>query len=96
MTLLARPKPANGQPAPPLAQEVRLTVDAQPVPIHDRLAWTLDDIAALLGVSRRLLERRLSTGRFPPPDLRVSRRVLWLPSTVREWLDEEIEKGRRR
>jgi hypothetical protein len=58
------------------------------VSIHDKLTWGWDDIAALTGLSRRLLERQLSSGKMPPPDLRIGRRVLWRPNTIRSWIGE--------
>ncbi|MFI5459776.1 MAG: helix-turn-helix transcriptional regulator [Isosphaerales bacterium] len=59
------------------------------VPLRDRLAWDLTDIAALMGVSRRLLERQRSAGKLPPPDVRIGRRCLWRPGTITRWLDEQ-------
>jgi excisionase family DNA binding protein len=51
-----------------------------------KLAWSADDVARLLGLSRRWIERELSAGRFPAPDLRCGRRILWRPETVRAWV----------
>jgi hypothetical protein len=65
-----------GHEAPPAA-----------VPLHDKLVWSLADIAALIGVSRRLLEKELSAGRMPRCDLRIGRRCLWRPRTIREWIE---------
>jgi predicted DNA-binding transcriptional regulator AlpA len=53
------------------------------VSIHNKLLWGWDDIGSLTGLSRRLLERQLSAGKMPRPDLRIGRRVLWRPSTIR-------------
>ncbi len=57
------------------------------VPIRDRLAWDLADIANLLGMSKRFLERERAAGRMPPPDVRLGRRLLWRPGTIDRWLD---------
>lgn len=57
------------------------------VTIRDRLLWSWDDIAALTGLSRRLLEREVSAGRMPGPDVRVGRRACWRPATITAWLD---------
>jgi len=63
---------ANGRPvAPPI----------------DRLTYRFSDVAAALGVSRRLLERELSARRFPQPDLHIGRVPLWRVETVRGWLE---------
>jgi hypothetical protein len=58
------------------------------VPVRDKLTWDLADIAALTGLSRRLLERELSAGRMPRCDLRVGRRCLWRPETIHRWIEE--------
>lgn len=48
---------------------------------------SLDEIAGLLGVSRRTVEGLKSRGSLPPPDLRVGRCLRWRAATVRGWLD---------
>jgi len=78
--------PGIEPPAPPVARLVKL---ADSIPIHDRLTWDLNDISALTGLSRRFLERQLSSGRMPPCDTRIGRRCLWRPSTVNRWLDSQ-------
>ena len=50
----------------------------------------------VLGISTRTLERLLSGGRFPAPDLRIGRATLWRPATVRVWIDAEADRQRRR
>jgi predicted DNA-binding transcriptional regulator AlpA len=60
---------------------------APPVAIRDKLAWGWDEISALTGVSRRLLERQLSAGKMPHPDVRIGRRVLWRPASIIAWFD---------
>jgi hypothetical protein len=57
--------------------------------IRLKLLWDLSDIAALTGLSRRLLERELAAGRFPRADLRVGRRALWRQISVRRHLGLE-------
>jgi hypothetical protein len=53
----------------------------------ERLTWRVEDVARALGVSRRVLERERSAGRFPPPDLTIGRMPLWRPETIRAWID---------
>ena len=53
-------------------------------------------VARALGISTRTLERLLSGGRFPAPDLRIGRATLWRPATVRVWIDAEADRQRRR
>jgi hypothetical protein len=52
-------------------------------PKVERLAYRLDEVAEALRVSRRHVERQLSAGRFPKPDLRLGRVSLWSVETVR-------------
>jgi hypothetical protein len=52
----------------------------------DRLTYRIDDLAAALGVSRRVLERERSAGRLLKPDLRIGRIPLWRIDSIREWL----------
>jgi len=51
----------------------------------------IDDLAALLSCSRRLVERMRSAGKVPKPDIHVGRCPRWRPATVRAW----IERGGR-
>lgn len=51
------------------------------------LAVGMADLPALLGISRRTLERERSAGRFPRPDKIVGKRPLWRLETVRRWLE---------
>jgi predicted DNA-binding transcriptional regulator AlpA len=55
--------------------------------VPDRLAYRLAELAKLLGISRRTLERERSAGRFPPPDLSIGKAPLWKPETIRRWVD---------
>ena len=56
-------------------------------PPADRMALRFDEVAASLGVSRRLLERERSAGRFPVADRTIGRVPLWKRETVAAWLD---------
>jgi predicted DNA-binding transcriptional regulator AlpA len=92
-----KPKAALQPEGTTLADALRELVDILPglkAPIEHkprvgRLALRFDEPAAALGVSRRLLERELSAGRFPRADLRVGRCPLWRPATIERWLDEQ-------
>jgi len=48
---------------------------------------SIDDLAAILNCSRRLVERMRSAGKVPPPDLNVGRMPRWKPETVRRWVE---------
>jgi predicted DNA-binding transcriptional regulator AlpA len=65
----------SGEPDPP---------EVPPAPF--RLAYRLDEVAAALGVSRRLIERERSAGRFPKPDLTIGRAPLWTRETLTAWV----------
>jgi hypothetical protein len=60
---------------------------AGPVPIRDKLLWGWDDIEALTGLSRRLLQQQVSARRMPGPDIKLCRRALWRPATITAWLE---------
>jgi predicted DNA-binding transcriptional regulator AlpA len=46
------------------------------------------EIATTLGVSVRLLERLISGGRFPAPDVVFCRLPRWRSQTVRGWIEQ--------
>ena len=56
-------------------------------PPVDRMTLRLDEVAAALGVSRRVVERERSAGRFPRPDLTVGKMPLWRVETVRAYVE---------
>jgi hypothetical protein len=53
----------------------------------ERLTFRIDELAAALGVSRRILERERSAGRLLKPDLHIGRIPLWRIDSVRDWLE---------
>lgn len=67
------------------AQAVETT--PAPIPLDQRFALQLDEVAERIGVSTRTLERQLVAGEFPKPDRRVGRTRLWKPETIRRWMD---------
>jgi excisionase family DNA binding protein len=54
----------------------------------ERLTYRLDEVAKLLGVSRRTIERERAAGRFPKPDLWIGRTPLWRRETLVQWIAE--------
>ena len=46
------------------------------------------DVAAMLGVSLRTLERMISTGEIPAPDRRLRGRPAWMAATIYGWAAE--------
>jgi hypothetical protein len=55
---------------------------------------SLDDLARILRVSRRTLERDRSAGKMPKPDLHVGKMPRWRPETLRRWIDQGGQTGR--
>ena len=50
-------------------------------------------VAARISVGVRTLERMISTGTFPGPDIKVSSRILlWRESTVQRWIEERAQR----
>jgi hypothetical protein len=103
----ARSRGTNGAAGPigPPAEPATLTEPSRDLPqsavprrwredlaqIKHKLLWDLHDIALLTGLSRRLLERMIASGKFPCADLRCGRRCLYRPRTVRQHLGIEEE-----
>jgi hypothetical protein len=81
---LAEALERQAKPAPPA------------VPLDGRLTLRLDELAQVLGVSRRVLERERAAGRLPKPDLTIGRRMpLYRIETIRDWLAQQQAQGRR-
>jgi predicted DNA-binding transcriptional regulator AlpA len=52
-------------------------------------------VAQTIGVGVRTLERMVSSRDFPGPDIkRGSRLLLWRPSTVQGWIEDEAQRQR--
>ena len=55
----------------------------------------LPAILARVGLSRSTIYLRISEGRFPRPISLGGRAVGWVESDVNDWIDQQIEVGRR-
>jgi predicted DNA-binding transcriptional regulator AlpA len=82
MSQAHRPRPDVADPGP--LKLVNQPEAASPNVV--RLAYRLDEVAKALGVSRRLIERERSAGRFPRPDLTIGRAPLWTRETLTRWI----------
>ena len=51
------------------------------------------DIAAMLRIHVRTLNRLLATGKFPEPSAMVNRRPLWRRAAVERWIDSGGTEG---
>jgi predicted DNA-binding transcriptional regulator AlpA len=47
----------------------------------------IDDLAAILSCSRRLVERMRSGGKVPKPDFHAGRCPRWRAATIRAWIE---------
>ncbi len=47
----------------------------------------IDDLAALLSCSRRLIDRLRSAGKVPKPDIQIGRMPRWKAATIRAWIE---------
>ena len=54
----------------------------------DRLTYRLAEVADLLGVSQRTIERERAAGRFPRPDCRIGKAPLWTRETLTRWITD--------
>ena len=76
----------SGTPIPALNHEMS--------PMCEKLLRP-DDVARTLRVGKRTLERWLSSGQFPRPDIKAGKRIsLWRPGTVQAWIESRSEKTR--
>ncbi len=48
---------------------------------------SIQDIASILQISRRGVERMRCSGRFPRQDLTLGRLPRWKPTSVNNWID---------
>jgi hypothetical protein len=58
-----------------------------------RLTYRLDELAAAIGVSRRVIERERAAGRLPRPDMHLGKMPLFRPETIRAWLESGGKGG---
>ena len=79
--------PRHDHPTAPEPPNQDATRAAVIVPTRYKLRWTWDDIEALTGMSKRWMQREISAGRMPAPDLRMGRCAGWRPATITAWLD---------
>jgi predicted DNA-binding transcriptional regulator AlpA len=54
-----------------------------------RLTYRISELATMLGVSVKTLDRMRRDGSFPPPDQHAGRALLWRVSTIDEWLSTD-------
>jgi predicted DNA-binding transcriptional regulator AlpA len=73
---------------------VRDALKRQSAPPVDRMTLRLDELAAALGVSRRVLERERAAGRLPSPDLHIGKMPLWRVASIEAWLAQPADSGR--
>ena len=52
-----------------------------------KLLYSIQEIATMLSVSRRTIERVIEAEEFPDPDKVIGTRMLWRLSTINAWID---------
>ena len=57
---------------------------SEPVPLSEKLTWSLDDAGRATGLSSRLLQQYIARGELKA--IRVGRRILLSPDTLKLWL----------
>jgi hypothetical protein len=77
------PRPSTDPPLAPVVVHRQLRL----ADIVHKLLWTIDDVCAMTGISRRVWERGMSSGAMPAPSLRIGRRVYYFPEVVRTWVE---------
>lgn len=65
----------------------------QPALAPPPLLVGIKEVARMLSVSVRTIERFMATERFPAPDVRIGARILWKPATITFWVEKEASKG---
>ena len=55
-------------------------------PHLEKLVYSLAEVARVLSVCRRTIERERSAGRFPQPDLHIGKRPLWTKESLVRWI----------
>ncbi|MGA2701531.1 MAG: helix-turn-helix domain-containing protein [Isosphaeraceae bacterium] len=74
------PPPAARQAGPPARPGRTLPAGIEPM-------LGIDDLAALLSCSRRLVERMRSAGKVPRPDIKIGKMPRWKAATIRAWIE---------
>jgi predicted DNA-binding transcriptional regulator AlpA len=67
--------------------KIRWALERQAV---DRLTLRLDELEAALGVSKRLIQKEISAGRFPKP-LKIGRVSVFLVEALRQFLAQQAD-----
>ena len=67
------------------------TNQEKPVPTSERLTYTVDEIAALLGISRGTAYEGIRTGQIP--SIRISRRILIPRRAIESLLGRDTQDG---
>jgi predicted DNA-binding transcriptional regulator AlpA len=64
------------------------------VPVDCEACLSIGKIAALLSLSRRVVERKIAAGEFPEPDLKEGRMPRWHKQTYNDWYRRTYRKGK--
>jgi hypothetical protein len=83
---LATPHPPGVSPIDPPEDRRSEPKRGPTLPAGFERMFSIDDLAALLNCSRRLVERMRSSGKVPRPDLKIGKMPRWNPETIRRWM----------
>jgi predicted DNA-binding transcriptional regulator AlpA len=67
-----------------------------PTPLREQAIVKIDQLATMLGVSKRQLFRWKAAGQLPPYDLKIGQTRGWWVSTVRAWSEARRSEAVRR
>ena len=78
----------EGDNATSLANETIDTIDALAYPLQRRLVLYKKDVAVLLGVSTKTVERMERTGEIPKRDFHLNGRRCWTVEKFNKWFQD--------
>lgn len=58
--------------------------------------WTIQEVAAFIGVVPGTVSAYLHEGRMPDPERRVGQSPIWRPAAIVEWQSTRPGRGRRK
>ena len=84
-----RPEPKRGPTLPAGFDRASEAKPGRTLPAGIEPMLGIDDLAALLSCSRRLVERMRSAGKVPRPDIKVGKMPRWRVETIRRWIERD-------
>ena len=85
--LIPPSQPVRGNPAEPRGNPGKPQGISTEAPGILRLVLWKFDVARLLGVTVRSVDRMISAGDMPSPEIHIRGRRAWKAKTIQEWVD---------